>query len=94
MFDAAHMLVASDDSKVSVWRLPSAGSKWPLTPTAVFNEHIGGVCGVALSADGKTGLSGGMDRTVRIWRVSDGVQEAAMEASGYVRERRRTIWWK
>ncbi|MEX0642661.1 MAG: hypothetical protein WD468_08160, partial [Pirellulales bacterium] len=49
-----------------------------------FQGHVGLVFAVAFSADGKLLASGGSDRTVRIWDVATGKQQACIANPGPV----------
>ena len=68
-YAAKRVVVAGRDGLA--FRQPSSGSFQKLT------DHDGAVLCCALSPDGKLLVSGGSDRTVRIYRAEDGLQLAA-----------------
>lgn len=65
-----------DDSPSARQAAPAAGAREP------FTGHDGSVLCVALSPDGKLGLSGGDDRTIRLWEVAGGRELARFEGHG------------
>ncbi|MCE9567976.1 MAG: hypothetical protein K8U57_38740 [Planctomycetes bacterium] len=59
----------------SVTPTPKPVEAKPFTPWRagpVLDGHTSGVCGVAISADGKRAVSGGMDKTVFVWNLEAG----------------------
>lgn len=72
-------LLATSGSDVRVWN-PTTGEL-----IRRFEGHEGGVWVVAISPDGETCVSGGMDKTVRIWSVKEGRLVKTIEQAGVVR---------
>ena len=69
------MLAAGTSTgEVGLWRVPDR------TPLWAAQGHIGGVWGVALSADGQLLASGGFDGTVRLWEVTTGASLRTLRA--------------
>ena len=54
----------------------------PTTCKLTINSHKGAVCTLAYSGDGAYCLSGGRDRTVRLWNVSSGKEIKSYEGHG------------
>jgi WD40 repeat protein len=65
---------------VRVWDLAGAAAPRVLTGTG----HTGNVSGVAVSADGRTAVSGGRDGTVRVWDPAGDREQARWIAEGDV----------
>jgi serine/threonine protein kinase len=63
--DARFVLIASDEG-IQVWDLAA------LRPVRSFPRHTGTVNAVAISSDGRRAVSGGSDRTVRLWDLVAG----------------------
>ncbi len=61
-----HLLSASEDSKICVWRT----SDWECLK--VLGGHKGAVTSLAIHPSGKLALSVGTDRTLRMWNMVKG----------------------
>src|SRR5207302_2005453 len=51
------------------------GPSGPVGELKKFEGHTDEVKGVALSADGRYGVSGGVDQTVRVWDLAGGKED-------------------
>ena len=83
--DGKTLVSVSWDSTLRLWDIPSklpsqTGST--ITSRAAINGHEGYVMSVSVSPDGKLIASGGVDKTVRIWRMND-LQPAAAPLTGH-----------
>jgi WD40 repeat protein len=58
---------------VRLWEAPSG------RPLATLRGHTGAVWAVALSGDGRTVASGGLDGTVRLWEAPSGRPLASLQ---------------
>jgi WD40 repeat protein len=89
--DGKHVATAGLDNTVRVWDVSKAkpGPDGPvsLSPVAVFEGHTQGVLAVAVSADGRTLLSGSFDRTARAWDVPDPLPAAGAKPVVVKKER-------
>ena len=62
---------------------------WPVLEAAggpmlrVLEGHTGGVCAVALSADGKRAVSGSEDNTVRVWDLESNLTPQVLEGHSW-----------
>lgn len=63
---ATRIVVAAKDASVAVWDAVKSGA-----PLEVFDDHDGAVASVAASGDGRMIVSGGADRTARLFNVAD-----------------------
>ena len=69
------LLVTSSDHSASIWNIPT-GTTWPSTPRVTLKGHMEGVTGGAFLGDESHVITGSDDKSLRIWRTSDGVQTA------------------
>ena len=79
---------ASKDGKVLAVAAGKAVAIWDIPAGRLIRRiegHTKGIWELALSADGKTCISGGMDNTIRLWRVEDGRCLGTIRQSGVVR---------
>ena len=60
-------------------------STWPQSPSFVLVGHDGRVRGTCFTGDGSHVITAFEDRTIRIWRVSDGGHVATFTANDIVR---------
>ena len=65
------LLVTSEDSTASIWNVPS-DTTWPSTPHVTLKGHTGHVNGGAFLGDESHVITGSDDKSLRIWRISDG----------------------
>ena len=77
------LLVTSDDKTASIWNVPTDAT-WPSTPHVTLKGHTEGVTGGAFFGDESHVVTGSRDKSLRIWRASDGVQTANYHCSGEV----------
>ena len=63
---ATRIVVAAKDASVAVWDAAKSSA-----PLEVFDDHDGAVASVAASGDGRMIVSGGADRTARLFNVAD-----------------------
>jgi len=52
------------------------------TPLCVFDEHLAGVTGVALPADGVTAVTSSQDGTLALWNLDTGTLTRSMNSGG------------
>ena len=69
------LLVTSHDHTASIWNVPSDAT-WPSTPHVTFKGHTSHVYGGAFLGDESHVITGSHDKSLLIWRTSDGVQTA------------------
>lgn len=69
------LVTASEDSTLKVWSLQKATQSSrnnrivDLEPTQTFRGHTGAVLCVGVSEDGSTVYSGGVDTSIRVWKL-------------------------
>ena len=78
------LMATSDDSSASIWNVPY-GTTWPSTPCVTLYGHTNEVSCGAFLGDESHVVTGSTDCTLRIWRISDGVQVAIYKC-GLVRD--------
>ena len=78
------LLALSDDYTASIWNVPSE-TTWPEDPHVILEGHTRQVNGGAFLGDESHVITGSADRSLRIWRTSDGVQTAKYECDKSVR---------
>ena len=69
------LLATSNDETASIWNVPS-DITWPSTPHVTFKGHTDCVRRGAFLGDESHVITGSDDKSLRIWRASDGVQTA------------------
>ena len=69
------LLVTSDDISASIWNVPS-GTTWPDDPHVTLKGRIPYISAGAFLGDESHVITGSLDKSLRIWRTSDGVQTA------------------
>jgi tetratricopeptide (TPR) repeat protein len=74
----ARFVTATDEGPVKLWRVDGAAER-------TFVGHQGRVWSVAFSADGRTILSGGADKTLRVWNAATAEQVRAIDVGASVR---------
>ena len=74
------LLVTGVDTTASIWNVPT-GTTWSSTPHVTLKGHTDGVFGGAFLAIGDEShvITGSFDKSLRIWRTSDGVPTANYE---------------
>ena len=80
--DGAAVFSCGPDGKVRLTAGPTAdGANAPNTATKLreFTGHSGAVYALAVTADGKFLITGGNDKTVRVWEVASGKQLRAFQ---------------
>ena len=77
------LLVASEDGATTIWNVPSDIAR-PFTPHVSLEGHEGAVYGGAFLGDDAHVITGSVDRSLRVWRTSDGVQTANYDCGGKV----------
>jgi WD40 repeat protein len=75
--DGAHLFAGFHDGKLRTIPVDFGA------PISIVDAHRGGVRALALSPDGKTLASGGVDRLVRLWDVVGGVLRERRALSGH-----------
>jgi WD40 repeat protein len=65
------LATGSNDGSISLWQLESNGVT-SSDPIASISGHQGPVIGLTFTEDDKYLISGSWDKTIKIWRVSDG----------------------
>ncbi len=65
-------LAAALDALLRTGELPGGQAAVELAPLRILNGHTAGVSAVAFAGDGKSVVSGGADRTVRLWDPATG----------------------
>ena len=68
----SHLLIGSEDSTASVWRVPPVGDEWSAAPEVLYQGHSKYIYGAVFSADGKYAITASTDSAVHLWRISDG----------------------
>ena len=69
------LVTGSDDSTLKVWNLQRASQSSrnnrivDLEPTHTYRGHVGAVLCVGMSVDGSVCYSGGVDSSIRAWRL-------------------------
>ena len=69
------LLVTSDDKTASIWNVPSDAT-WSSSPKVTLKGHKDAVWGGAFLGDESHVITGSRDKSLLIWRTSDGVQTA------------------
>ena len=77
------LLATSVDETASIWNVPT-GTTWPSAPHVTLKGHTSHVYGGAFLGDESHVVTGSWDKSLRIWRTSDGVQTANYECGGNV----------
>ena len=77
------LLVTSYDKTASIWNVPS-GTTWSSTPHVTLEGHTNQVWGGAFLGDESHVITGSRDKSLRIWRTSDGAQTAKYKCDGQV----------
>lgn len=72
--DGKRLIAATEKGSVNIYRVSASGQ---LTVAARFLGHDGKVNTVSITPDGKFGVSGGDDKTFRLWRIADGEEVKA-----------------
>mgnify|MGYP002387259097 CR=1 FL=1 len=77
------LLVTSNDKTASIWKVPS-NATWPTTPHVTLKGHTNALYGGAFLGDESHVITASEDKSLLIWRTSDGVKSANYECSGGV----------
>ena len=72
------LLATSGDNTASIWNVPN-GTTWSSTPHVTLKGHADILRGGAFLGDESHVITGSQDKSLRIWRTSDGVQTANYE---------------
>lgn len=67
--DGRRVASANSNGSISIWELKSGG-EYELVST-INNPHFYGITSISISPDGNTLVSGGEDRAVTIWDITD-----------------------
>ena len=78
------LFVPSYERTASLWKFAS-DSTWLPAHHVTFNGHTRDVYGGAFLGDESYVITGSDDKTLRIWRTSDGMQTANYECGSSVR---------
>ena len=78
------LLVTSGDNTASIWNVPSDAT-WPSTPHVTLKGHSNNVRGGAFLGDESHVITASLDKSLLIWRTSDGVQTANYQCGESVR---------
>ncbi|MBC8354294.1 MAG: hypothetical protein H8E66_20055 [Planctomycetes bacterium] len=76
--DGKWLAMAEDSGKVQLFEMPSG----KLART--LDGHAGGATGVAFSTDSSKLVSGGQDKSLRVWNVADGQSAGSIETPAVV----------
>ena len=72
------LLATSRDYTASIWNVPYDAT-WSSTPRVILKGHNDAVnCGAFLGDESHV-ITGSYDKSLRVWRTSDGVQTANYE---------------
>ena len=74
--------VGGEDGTIRVWNAPVPDAQgFAVAPVSALSGHQGAVYAVAISGDGKRLLSGGADKTIRVWDLEK--NEELMRGEGH-----------
>ena len=71
------LLATSYDNTASIWNVPS-DTTWSNTPHVTLKGHTNQITGGAFLSESHV-ITGSYDKSLRVWRTSDGVQTATYE---------------
>ena len=78
------LLATSDDNTAFIWNVPY-GATWSTTPHVTLKGHTSCVICAAFLGDESHVITGSSDKSLRIWRTSDGVQKDGYDSYFSVR---------
>ena len=82
-----YLLLGSYDKTASLWPMRTETGEWPANPITVYCEHTNTIAGAAFCAVGTEllAMTGSWDRTISIWRITNGMTIARLGARNPVR---------